>query len=56
MEVYNDKKETKPCKRGIDVDDHKDVLGFWLSKDESSRQWIQILEEIKRLRSAALAI
>lgn len=33
---------------GIDVDGHKDVLGFWLSEDESSRQWIQILEEIKR--------
>jgi transposase-like protein len=23
---------------GIDVDGHKDVLGFWLSEDESSRQ------------------
>ena len=33
---------------GIDVDGCKDVLGFWLSEDESSRQWIQILEEIKR--------
>ena len=33
---------------GIDVDGCKDVLGFWLSEDESSRQWIQILEEIKQ--------
>ena len=33
---------------GVDVEGHKDVLGFWLSEDESSRQWIQILEEIKR--------
>ena len=33
---------------GIDVDGCKDVLGFWLSEEESSRQWIQILEEIKR--------
>ena len=33
---------------GIDVDGCKDVLGFWLSEDESSRQWIQILEESKQ--------
>ena len=33
---------------GVDVEGHKDVLGFWLSEDESSRQWLQILEEIKR--------
>jgi len=33
---------------GIDSDGHKDVLGFWLSEDESSRHWLQILEEIKR--------
>ena len=33
---------------GVDVEGHKDVLGFWLSEDESSRQWIQILEEIKQ--------
>lgn len=31
---------------GVDVEGHKDVLGFWLSEDESSRQWLQILEEI----------
>ena len=33
---------------GIDVEGHKDVLGFWLSEDESSRHWLQILEELKR--------
>lgn len=33
---------------GIDIDGHKDVLGFWLSEDESSRHWMQILEELKR--------
>jgi transposase-like protein len=33
---------------GIDVEGHKAVLGFWLAEDESSRQWLQILEEIKR--------
>ncbi len=33
---------------GIDVDGRKDVLGFWLSEDESSRHWLQILEEIKK--------
>ena len=33
---------------GIDVDGCKDVLGFWLAEEESSRQWLQILEEIKR--------
>lgn len=33
---------------GIDINGHKDVLGFWLSEDESSRHWLQILEEIKR--------
>lgn len=33
---------------GVDIDGRKDVLGFWLCDDESSRQWIQILEEIKR--------
>jgi len=33
---------------GIDVDGHNDVLGFRLSEDESSWQWIRILEKIKR--------
>lgn len=33
---------------GIDVEGKKDVLGFWLSEDESSRHWLQILEEIRR--------
>ncbi len=33
---------------GIDVDGCKDILGFWLAEEESSRQWLQILEEIKR--------
>lgn len=33
---------------GIDVDGRKEVLGFWLSEDESSRHWLQILEEIRR--------
>lgn len=32
---------------GIDPEGRKDVLGFWLSQDESSRHWLQILEEIK---------
>ena len=32
---------------GIDLDGRKDVLGFWLSEDESSRYWLQILEELK---------
>lgn len=32
---------------GIDVNGRKDVLGFWLSEDESSRHWLQILEELK---------
>lgn len=32
---------------GIDIEGHKDVLGFWLSEDESSRYWLQILEELK---------
>lgn len=33
---------------GIDVDGRKEVIGFWLSEDESSRHWLQILEEIRR--------
>lgn len=33
---------------GIDIEGHKEVLGFWLSQEESSRQWLVILEEIKR--------
>ena len=33
---------------GIDIEGKKDVLGFWLSEDESSRHWLQILEEIKQ--------
>jgi len=33
---------------GIDVEGKKDVLGFWLSEDESSCHWLQILEEIRR--------
>ncbi|MCK8058445.1 MULTISPECIES: IS256 family transposase [unclassified Fusibacter] len=33
---------------GIDVEGRKEVLGFWLSEGENSREWLQILEEIKR--------
>lgn len=33
---------------GIDIEGKKDVLGFWLSEEESSRHWLQILEEIKQ--------
>ena len=33
---------------GIDVEGKKEVLGFWLSESENSREWLQILEEIKR--------
>lgn len=33
---------------GIDVEGKKEVLGFWLSEGENSREWLQILEEIKR--------
>lgn len=32
---------------GIDVEGHKEVIGFWLSEGENSREWLQILEEIK---------
>ncbi len=33
---------------GIDVEGRKEVLGFWLSEGENSRECLQILEEIKR--------
>lgn len=33
---------------GIDVEGKKEVLGFWLSETENSREWLQILEELKR--------
>ncbi len=33
---------------GIDIDGKKDVLGFWILKEESSRHWLQIIEEIKQ--------
>ena len=33
---------------GIDAEGRKEVLGFWLSEGENSREWLQILEEIKR--------
>lgn len=33
---------------GIDAEGKKEVLGFWLSEGENSREWLQILEEIKR--------
>lgn len=33
---------------GIDVAGKKEVLGFWLSEGENSREWLQILEEIKQ--------
>lgn len=33
---------------GVDVEGRKEVLGFWLSESENSREWLQILEEIKR--------
>lgn len=33
---------------GIDIEGRKEVLGFWLSEGENSREWLQILEEIKR--------
>ncbi len=32
----------------VDVEGRKEVLGFWLSEGENSREWLQILEEIKR--------
>ncbi len=32
----------------IDIDGKKDVLGFWLSKEESSHHWLQILEDVKQ--------
>ncbi len=33
---------------GSDIDGKKGVLGFWLSEEESSRHWLQILEEIEQ--------
>lgn len=33
---------------GIDVEGRKEVLGFWLAEEENSRNWLQILEELKR--------
>jgi len=33
---------------GIDIEGRKDILGFWLSDQESSRGWLAILEEIKQ--------
>ena len=33
---------------GIDAEGRKEVLGFWLCEGENSREWLQILEEIKR--------
>lgn len=33
---------------GVNIDDKKDVHGFWLSEEESSRHWLQILEEVKQ--------
>ena len=32
---------------GIDREGHKDVLGFWIGENESSKYWLNILNELK---------
>lgn len=32
---------------GYDLNGHKEILGLWISPDESKIQWIQISDELK---------
>lgn len=33
---------------GIDLEGRKEVLGFWLSETESAKEWLVLLEELKK--------
>ncbi len=33
--------------RGIDLDGNKDVLGLWISENESTKFWLSVLNELK---------
>ena len=32
---------------GVDLDGFKDILGIWISKSESSKFWLGVLNELK---------
>ncbi len=35
---------------GIQTDEHKDILGVWIGENESSKFWLQVMNDLKNRR------